>query len=89
MKPAQFVAEPVLVAPHYTGVAADLARPRDESWDHSLEMAAIFGVTFSGEVDRPYTFADGIAFVPVRGSLISADRFGLGIYWGGHDGFDP
>lgn len=78
MKPAQFVAEPVLVAPHYTGVAADLARPRDESWDHSLEMAAIFGVTFSGEVDRPYAFADGIAFVPVRGSLINRYNYSCG-----------
>lgn len=80
MKPAQFVAEPVLVAPHYTGVAADLARPRDETWDHSLEMAAIFGVQFGGEIDRPYAFADGIAFVPVRGSLINRCNYS----WGGY-----
>jgi len=80
MKPAQFVAEPVLVAPHYTGVAADLARPRDEAWDHSLDMAAIFGVQFNGEPDRPYAFAEGIAFVPVRGSLINRCNYS----WGGY-----
>ncbi len=78
MKPAQFAAEPVLVAPHYTGVAADLARPRDGAWDHSLEMAAIFGVQFSGEIERPYTFADGIAFVPVRGTLVNRCNYSCG-----------
>ena len=66
------VAEPLLVAPAYARAMVEaLSRPTPtEAYDHGLDVAAVFGVTMSA-VEKPFAFADGIAYIPVRGTLIN------------------
>ena len=69
---ASRTAEPLLLSPHYAGFAGDLARvDKAEPFDHALDVAAVFGVSFANQVEKPFAFADGIAYIPVRGSLIN------------------
>jgi len=69
---ASRAAEPLLLSPHYTGFAGDLARAdKAEPFDHALDVAAVFGVSVSRDADKPFAFADGIAYIPVRGTLIN------------------
>ncbi len=66
-------AEPLMIAPHYMGFAADLARAeKAEPYDHRLDVAAVYGVPYGAmPAEKPYAFADGVAFIPVRGSLVN------------------
>ena len=66
------VAEPLLVAPAYARAMVEtLSRPTPtEAYDHGLDVAAVFGVTPSAP-EKPFAFADGIAYIPVRGTLIN------------------
>lgn len=65
-------AEPLLVAPTYARAMVEaLSRPAPtEAYDHGLDVAAVFGVTPSAP-EKPFAFADGIAFIPVRGTLVN------------------
>lgn len=65
-------AEPLLVAPTYARAMVEaLSRPAPtEAYDHGLDVAAVFGVTMAA-VEKPFAFADGLAYIPVRGTLIN------------------
>lgn len=67
----RITAEPLLLSPTYRGMAADLSRAPEE-FDHALELAAVFGTHFDdGMEEKPFTFTQGIAYIPVRGTLIN------------------
>lgn len=69
---ASRAAEPLLLSPHYGGFAADLAQAdKAEPYDHALDVAAVFGVAVNRETEKPFAFADGMAYIPVRGTLIN------------------
>ncbi len=75
MKPhdiAAITAEPLLVAPTHAHAMLEALRrePGAEVYDHALDVAAVFGVTPSAP-EKAFAFADGIAFIPVRGSLMN------------------
>lgn len=73
-----FASEPLMLAPHYGGLASDLAR-EPEPLDHGIELAAIYGISPDEDADKPFAFAHGIAFIPVRGSLVN--RFSWACSW--------
>lgn len=67
-------AEPLLLAPQYMGFAQDLAwMERDtDKYDHRLDVAAVYGVSYGTFVqEKEFAFADGVAYIPVRGSLVN------------------
>lgn len=68
-------AEPLLLAPQYLGFAADLARMEKgegADFDFKLEVSAVYGVPYQAfAAEKDFAFADGIAYIPVRGSLIN------------------
>ena len=69
---ATIAAEPLLVAPTHAHAMLEALRrePSAEAYDHALDVAAVYGVTPSAP-EKPYAFADGVAFIPVRGSLMN------------------
>lgn len=69
---AAITAEPLLVAPTYARamVEAMTRQTPTDAYDHGLDVAAVFGVQVSAP-EKPYAFADGIAYIPVRGTLIN------------------
>lgn len=74
----QITAEPLLVAPHAAmafAAGAASARKPDE-FDHSLDVAAVFGASVSAREEKTFAFdpTAGVAFIPVRGTLLN--RFG-------------
>ncbi len=70
---AAIAAEPLLVAPtHAHAMFEALSRKAPaEPYDHALDVAAVFGVTPLAAPEKPYAFADGIAYIPARGSLVN------------------
>ena len=69
---AAIVAEPLLIAPTHAQAMLEALRrePSAEGYDHGLDVAAVFGVSLSAP-EKPFAFADGVAYIPVRGSLIN------------------
>lgn len=71
----------VVVAPHYTGIAADLTQmalsdPEDHRAAEQVrrnELCMAFGFDGS-QHDKPFAFSNGVAIIPVSGTLIN--RFG-------------
>lgn len=67
---ATLTAEPLLVAPtHARSLAASLAR-EPAPYDHAADVAAVYGVMMPAQ-EKPFTFAEGVAYIPVRGTLIN------------------
>jgi len=69
---ATIAAEPLLVAPTHAHAMLEALRrePGAEAYDHALDVAAVYGVTPSAP-EKAFAFADGVAFIPVRGSLMN------------------
>lgn len=71
----QVTAEPLLVAPHASmAFASSLASARKpEDFDHSLDVAAVYGAPVSAREEKPFAFDPnaGVAFIPVRGTLLN------------------
>lgn len=73
---------PVAVCPHYGGLASDLmlmsrADPEHEQnlfMARRAELCAAYGFGQASTQDKPFAFANGLAFIPVSGSLVN--RFG-------------
>lgn len=63
-----------------TLAAADSTREMEKAQVAKNDMLAAFGFSRSSPADKPYAFANGIAFIPVTGVLIN--RFGWS--WGGY-----
>jgi signal peptide peptidase SppA len=80
-----------LIAPHYTGLASALQEYAESdfsleeaTWEHrknQLTMAYGFGPT---NPDKPFAFANGVAIIPIHGTLIN--RFGYS--WGFITGYN-
>jgi signal peptide peptidase SppA len=70
---AAITAEPLLLAPqHAQTMLSALKRGAPvENADHRLDVAAVYGMECDEDDSLPFAFADGIAFVPVRGTLIN------------------
>ena len=67
---ATLAAEPLLLAPtHAHSLAAALKREPEE-YDHAKDVAAIYGVSPTDH-EKPFAFANGVAFISVRGTLIN------------------
>lgn len=81
----------VAVAPHYTGLPADLRQmaatePEDghaKFMTRRAEVCAAYGFNTASQ-SKPFAFADGFAIIPVSGSLIN--RFGQS--WGYVTGYN-
>lgn len=81
----------VAVAAHYTGLANDLQmlsaadqqKCEAEFMSRRAELAAAYGMS-PGEQRKPFAFANGVAIIPVHGSLIN--RFGYS--WGFVTGYN-
>lgn len=78
-----------LIAPHYTGLASVLREYaeadhglEEASWEFrksELTMAYGFGKT---DTDKPYAFANGIAIIPVHGTLLNRFSYSWGFVTG-------
>jgi signal peptide peptidase SppA len=71
---ARFDNEPILLNPDYLRASADAVVSLDdpakaETLSSYQAMEAAYGVSF-GSFDKPFAFADGIAFIPVTGVLL-------------------
>jgi signal peptide peptidase SppA len=79
----QITAEPLLVAPHASmAFASSLAGARKpEEFDHSLDVAAVYGASVAPREEKTFAFdpGTGVAFIPVRGTLLN--RFGGAYSW--------
>jgi signal peptide peptidase SppA len=79
----QITAEPLLVAPHASmAFASSLAGARKpEEFDHSLDVAAVYGASVAPREEKTFAFdpGSGVAFIPVRGTLLN--RFGGAYSW--------
>ena len=71
----QITAEPLLVAPHASmAFASSLAGARKpEEFDHSLDVAAVYGASVAPREEKTFAFdpGAGVAFIPVRGTLLN------------------
>lgn len=71
----QITAEPLLVAPHASmAFASSLAGARKpEEFDHSLDVAAVYGASVAPREEKTFAFdpSAGVAFIPVRGTLLN------------------
>lgn len=82
----------VAIAPHYTGVAADLqmmsaADPKaanEQALARRTELCGSYGLDVSGPQTKPFAFSQGVAIIPVHGTLIN--RFGQS--WGYVTGYN-
>jgi signal peptide peptidase SppA len=80
-----------LIAPHYTGLMADLqnfakadtAKEKAAAEEARVELLGAYGYE-PGEVEKPFAFANGVAVIPVHGTLIN--RFGSS--WGFITGYN-
>jgi len=67
--------EPLLINPAYRefveDVAAALGQTVEHTYDHRLDVAALYGVRSSSFVEKPFAFANGVAFIPVQGTLLN------------------
>lgn len=80
-----------LIAPHYTGLMADLQSlaKADAAVENAafaaaqIELLDAYGYSPS-QIDKPFAFADGVAIIPVHGTLIN--RFGSS--WGFVTGYN-
>lgn len=72
---ATFAAEPLLLAPQHAAAAAAAVKrgdpPEDGVAEYRLDVAAVYGMECDEDDSRPFAFANGLAFVPVRGTLIN------------------
>lgn len=68
-------AEPLLVAPHAAMAFASSLAPtrKPEDFDHSLDVAAVYDTPVSACEEKPFAFdpGAGVAFIPVRGTLLN------------------
>lgn len=67
--------EPLLINPAYKQYVEDVAAALDptveHTYNHTLDVAAIYNVRSSSFVEKPFAFANGIAFIPVQGTLLN------------------
>lgn len=77
----------VAVAPHYTALANDLKLMADTDAEMAQqkflarrgELCAAYGFSQSSEQSKPFAFVEGMAIIPVSGSLVN--RFGQSYGW--------
>lgn len=68
-----------LIAPHYTGFMTDMREfaEADESIEESIaarrtkELISAYGYTPGDTLTKPFAFAEGVAIIPVHGTLIN------------------
>lgn len=67
--------QPLLVNPKYREFAEDIAAALDTSvqhqHDHALDVAAVYNISPSRQDSKPFVYANGVAFIPISGTLIN------------------